>query len=92
MQAETDGIDLVFNDDGTVTLRWDRQERRGRAEIKSPADAGPLDDLFLLRPHFFEELLHRSGAGFANSFLGRFDFIQSLTNDFLDLGPSKPIE
>ena len=52
MQAETDGIDLVFNDDGTVTLRWDRQEPEGRAEIKSPADAGPLDDLFLLRPHF----------------------------------------
>lgn len=27
--AETDGIDLVFNDDGTVTLRWDRQELEG---------------------------------------------------------------
>ncbi|EIU5252071.1 TPA: hypothetical protein L4623_005702 [Pseudomonas aeruginosa] len=21
-----DGVGLVFNDDGTVTLRWDRQE------------------------------------------------------------------
>ncbi|MDH0070143.1 DUF1654 domain-containing protein [Pseudomonas aeruginosa] len=29
MQAETDGIDLVFNDDGTVTLRWDRQALEG---------------------------------------------------------------
>ncbi|MFG9284399.1 DUF1654 domain-containing protein [Pseudomonas aeruginosa] len=27
--AETDGIDLEFNDDGTVTLRWDRQELEG---------------------------------------------------------------
>ncbi|WP_225024282.1 DUF1654 domain-containing protein [Pseudomonas aeruginosa] len=27
--VETDGIDLVFNDDGTVTLRWDRQELEG---------------------------------------------------------------
>lgn len=87
-----DGVGLVFNDDGTVTLRWDRQALEGRAEMKSPADAGPLDNLFLLRPHFFEELLHRSGAGFANSFLGRLDFIQSLTNDLLDLGSSKPIE
>ncbi|HBP0214976.1 TPA: DUF1654 domain-containing protein [Pseudomonas aeruginosa] len=24
-----DGVDLVFNDDGTVTLRWDRQELEG---------------------------------------------------------------
>lgn len=29
MQAEMDGVDLVFNDDGTVTLRWDRQELEG---------------------------------------------------------------
>lgn len=40
--AETDGIDLVFNDDGTVTLRWDRQELEGRAEMKSPAGAAGL--------------------------------------------------
>ncbi|HBO0953815.1 TPA: hypothetical protein L4E43_004776 [Pseudomonas aeruginosa] len=24
-----DGVGLVFNDDGTVTLRWDRQELEG---------------------------------------------------------------
>ncbi|ESZ80985.1 hypothetical protein V441_22815 [Pseudomonas aeruginosa DHS29] len=29
MQAEMDGVGLVFNDDGTVTLRWDRQALEG---------------------------------------------------------------
>ncbi|MFU3354979.1 DUF1654 domain-containing protein, partial [Pseudomonas aeruginosa] len=24
--SETDGIDMVFNDDGTVTLKWEEQE------------------------------------------------------------------
>ncbi|AAT47226.1 DUF1654 domain-containing protein [Pseudomonas aeruginosa] len=29
--AETDGIDLTFNDDGSVTLRWEEQERGEQA-------------------------------------------------------------
>ncbi|HGM6556985.1 TPA: DUF1654 domain-containing protein [Pseudomonas aeruginosa] len=24
--SETDGIDMVFNDDGTVTLKWEERE------------------------------------------------------------------
>ncbi|MGA3827267.1 DUF1654 domain-containing protein [Pseudomonas chlororaphis] len=28
--AETDGIDMTFNDDGTVTLRWDRPSNEDR--------------------------------------------------------------
>lgn len=35
-----DGVGLVFNDDGTVTLRWDRQALEGRAEMKSPQMRG----------------------------------------------------
>lgn len=26
LMAETDGLDLTFNDDGTVTVRWELQE------------------------------------------------------------------
>lgn len=29
--SETDGIDLTFNDDGSVTLRWEEQERGEQA-------------------------------------------------------------
>ncbi|AZC52306.1 Phage protein [Pseudomonas chlororaphis subsp. piscium] len=28
--AETDGIDMTFNDDGTVTLKWDRPSDEDR--------------------------------------------------------------
>ncbi|HHX6784431.1 DUF1654 domain-containing protein [Pseudomonas aeruginosa] len=34
--AETDGIDLVFNDDGTVTLRWERQDLEGEGGNEKP--------------------------------------------------------
>ncbi|MGV8632109.1 hypothetical protein ACV35N_08100 [Pseudomonas aeruginosa] len=29
--AETDGLELIFNDDGTVTLKWEKQEREEEA-------------------------------------------------------------
>ena len=45
--AETDGIDLVFNDDGTVTLRWDRQELEGEGGNEKPRSSGALPQLFL---------------------------------------------
>ncbi|MBP5948218.1 MULTISPECIES: DUF1654 domain-containing protein [unclassified Pseudomonas] len=33
---ETDGIDMTFNDDSSVTLRWDPQVEEGRvAEVES---------------------------------------------------------
>ncbi|HFS8924484.1 DUF1654 domain-containing protein [Pseudomonas aeruginosa] len=34
--SETDGIDMVFNDDGTVTLKWEEQEGSdGQVESQS---------------------------------------------------------
>lgn len=34
--SETDGIDMVFNDDGTITLKWEERDRSdGQVESQS---------------------------------------------------------
>lgn len=32
MLAETDGVEMIFNDDGTVTLKWELEREEGGRE------------------------------------------------------------
>ncbi|MNV40449.1 hypothetical protein D3C71_1320570 [compost metagenome] len=40
--SETDGIEMTFNDDGSVTLRWEAQEDDDR--VKEVDDAFAMDE------------------------------------------------
>ncbi len=40
--SETDGIDMTFNDDGSVTLRWEAKEDDDR--VKEVDDAFAMDE------------------------------------------------
>lgn len=44
--AETDGIDMTFNDDGTVTLKWDRPSDEDRVieggELEEVGESPPF--------------------------------------------------
>lgn len=44
--AETDELELILNDDGSVTVRWEQQEveemGRGEVEFESEEDTAPF--------------------------------------------------
>ncbi|MCY1379918.1 hypothetical protein D9M69_676840 [compost metagenome] len=40
--AETDGLDVTFNDDGTVTLRWEAMTEEGLDQAEGQAQSDEM--------------------------------------------------